>query len=130
MAGVAGEHRAAARLRHVAHQKARPARDLRHLLGKPLHERDELGVAEIALAREPHHLPGLAVDRQRDAAGEAAAGVEADRARFEFRGLELAGEQFPGGVLRIVRIGERRQRFGVDGALVLSARRDRGGQRG
>ena len=72
-------------------------RDLRHLLGKPLQERDQLRMAPVAIAREPHHLPGLAVDRQRDAAGKAAVGVEADRARLHRHRLEPAREQFPGG---------------------------------
>src|SRR2546423_1813451 len=64
----------------------------------------------------------------RESAGQAAAGVEADRARFEFRGLELAGEQFPRGILRIVRIGERRQRFRIDAAFVLGECAARQGQ--
>jgi hypothetical protein len=79
-------------------------------------------VAEVALTREPHHLPGLAVDRQRDAAGKAAARVEADRARLHVGRGRLAREQLLGGILRIVGLGERRQRLRIDRALVLRVR--------
>ena len=65
MAGMSGEHRAAARLRHVADQQSRPAGVLLRLVGQPLQQRDQVGMRPVAVARQPHHLPGLAVDRQR-----------------------------------------------------------------
>ena len=72
MAGVAGQHRAAARLRHVADQKAVPS-DLLGLVRQSLEKCDQLRMAPIAIARQPHDLPGRAVDRQRDGARKAAA---------------------------------------------------------
>ena len=95
VAAVAGEHRPAARLRHVADQQAGPVRHLRHLRGEPLHERDQLRMAPVAVARQPHHLPGPAVDRQRDAAGEAALGIEADRARLHVGRAPACGRTIP-----------------------------------
>ena len=83
MRRVAGQHRAAARLRDVADEHARPAVDGRHLFGETLEEGDQRRVAPVAVARQPHHLPGRAVDRQRLGAGEAAVRVEADRARLQ-----------------------------------------------
>ena len=50
-------------------------------VGQSLQQFHQLGMAPVAVARQPHHLPVLAIDRQRLAAGEAALGVEADRAR-------------------------------------------------
>src|SRR3954463_11878593 len=109
MARVTREHGAATRLRHVADQNAGPVRDFRRLVGKPLEERNQLRMPPVAVAREPHHLPGLAVDRQRDAAGEAAMRVETDRTRSQVGGFYPPREQLFGGVLRIVRVGKRRQ---------------------
>ena len=73
-------HRTAARLRHVADQKPVPS-GLLGVLTKPLDESDQLRVAPIAIARQPHHLPGRARDRQLLGAGHAALGVAADGAR-------------------------------------------------
>ena len=125
MAGMAGEHRPAARLRHVADQDAVPARLVVRLCRQPLHQRDEVGMPPIAVARQPHHLPGVAIDRQAFGARDAAMGVEADHARL-VRGRRqiFAGEQFLGADLGIVGIGKRRQRLCVDRAFVL---RPRGG---
>ena len=50
--------------------------------------------------------------------------VLADRAGFQGGRLRLAGEQLFGGVLRIVRMGERRQRLGIDRTFVLRQRGD------
>ncbi len=119
MAPVAGQHRAAARLRHVADQQAVAPADLRRLVGEALEEFDQVRMAPVAVARQPHHLPGLAVDRQRDAAGEAAVGVVADRARRERRGRRLAAEQVLGRRVGIVRLCERRQRLRIERAAVL-----------
>src|SRR5579864_7812681 len=78
----------------------------------------------VAVARQPHHLPGLAVDRQRLRTGDAAMGIEADHPRRHRCGEDLAAEQFLGADLGILRVGERRQRFWIDASLVL---RERGG---
>ena len=117
--GMAGEHRSAARLRHVADEDARPVRDRRHLLRETLEEGDERRIAPVAVARQAHHLPGLAIDRQRLAAGETAARIEADRPRREIGGRKRAAEQFLGGRGGIVRIGERRQRLWIHRAAIL-----------
>ena len=93
---------------------------LRHLADKPLQERDQVGMAPVAVARQPHHLPGLAVDRQRLAAGEAALGVEADRARRHAARRAACGRTIPwrhrSGSSGI---GERRQRLRIERAVVL-----------
>ena len=94
MAPVAGDHRAAARLRHVADQQAGPA-DRRRFVGEAFEELDQLGMAPVAVARQPHHLPGRPVDRQRLAAGEAAVGVVADRARLHRRPARSCGRTIP-----------------------------------
>ncbi len=70
--GMAGQHRAAPRLRNIAHQQARPALDRRHHLGEPFEEGDQHRIAPVAVAGQPHHLPRLPVDRQRLGAREAA----------------------------------------------------------
>ena len=146
VAGVPGDHRPAARLRHVADQKPRPAL-LGTLLGQPFEECHQVGVAPVAIARKPHHLPGLAVDRQRNAPGEAALGVEADGARFQGsrsqrrravvghrrdrRGSGASPEQFLRGRFWIVGMGERRQRLWIERAFVLRhSRASRGQQDG
>ena len=83
----------------------------------------ELRMAPVAIARQPHHLPGLAVDRQRDGAGETALGVEADRARLQAApASRLRPNSSLAGCLGIVGIGERRQRLRIDRALVLRGR--------
>ena len=56
-----------------------------------LHQRDELGVAPIAVAREAHGLPRRTVDGQRRGACETSLGVEADGScRHGRRGLGRA----------------------------------------
>jgi molybdate transport system substrate-binding protein len=62
MAGVAGEHRATARLRQVADEEPAPA-DLGSLVGEPFEELHQARIAPVAIARQAHHLPSLAVDR-------------------------------------------------------------------
>ena len=71
MAGVVGDHRSAARLRHVPDQKTVPA-DLFRVPGEPFDEANELRIAPIAVARRPHDLPIRSGHRQRYGAGEAA----------------------------------------------------------
>ncbi len=83
MAGMAGQHRTAARLRHVSDKETRPAVERAGVARQPLQIIEELRGAPIAVAREPHHLPVGAVDGKRDGTGEAALGVGADRARGE-----------------------------------------------
>ena len=70
MAGMAGEHGPAARLRHVADEESAPA-DFFGFFGEAFEESDQLGMSPVAIARQPHDLPGRAVDRQREGAGEA-----------------------------------------------------------
>src|SRR5712692_2730448 len=79
-------------------------------------------MSPIAVAREPHHLPGLAVDRQRTGAGETAPGVEADDACFERRRRRPPPEQFLGRSAGIIGLVERRQRLRIERALVLRER--------
>ena len=93
-------------------------------MATPLHQRDHVGMRPVTVARQPHHLPGLAVDRQPLGAGDAAMGVEAEHARAFRGGRQIfAGEQFLGAEFWIVGIGERRQRLWIDRALVLRQRR-------
>ena len=99
VAHVAERQRAAARLRHVADQDALPAGGLGGERREALEEFDQFGMAPIAVARQPHHLPVRAVDRQFDAALQAAARVVADRhglaeaRQLRFREQKL-GRQF------------------------------------
>ena len=72
MAGVAGDHRTAARLRHVADEEAGPAVERPRVARQPLEIVEQARMSPIAVAREPHHLPVGAVDRKRDAAGKTA----------------------------------------------------------
>jgi hypothetical protein len=74
--------RAAARLRQVADQDAGPAGGLGGERREALEELDQLRMAPIAVARVAHHLPVRPVDRQLDAALQAAARVIADRLRL------------------------------------------------
>src|SRR5258706_3922531 len=50
MTRVAGQHRAAARLGHIADQEARPAVELLGVACEPLYQADELWMAPIAVA--------------------------------------------------------------------------------
>ena len=90
---------------------------------RSLEELDHVRMAPVAVARQPHHLPGLAVDRQRHAAGEAALGVEADGARrHRRRRRRPPAEQLLGRRLRIVGMRQRRQRLGIERAVILRVR--------
>ncbi len=97
MAGMAGEHRSATRLRHVADEEPGPAVERARVACQPLEIIEEARVAPIAVAGEPHHLPVGAVDRQRRAAGETTFGVAADRAGGERSGRSRGAEQLSRG---------------------------------
>jgi hypothetical protein len=73
----------------------------------------------VAIARLAHDLPGLPVKRQRLRAGHAAPGIKADRPRRKRCRRGLAAEQLLGRRPRIIGLGKRRQRLGVDAAQVL-----------
>ena len=92
---------------------------LRRLVGQPFQELHQVGMAPVAVARQPHHLPGRAVDRQRHGAGETTLGVEADGARFHLRRRGFAAEQFLRRGSGIIGMRERRQRLGIDAAPIL-----------
>jgi len=82
-------------------------------------EMNELGVAPVSVARQPHDLPSRAVDGQRFGTGKTAAGIEADHVRRPGRRLDLAAEQLLRRSLGIVRMGKGRQRLRIERALVL-----------
>ncbi len=123
---MAGQHRAAPRLRNIAHQQARPAVDRRHHLGEPFEKGDQHRIAPVAVAGQPHHLPRLPVDRQRLGAREAASGIKTDGARLKFGRRQHPPEDLFGRQMRIRRIGQRGQGFRVERPLVLGQRRHRG----
>ena len=64
MAGMAGDHRAAARLRHVADEETRPAVEATRVARQVLEIVEQARMSPIAVAREPHHLPVGAADWQ------------------------------------------------------------------
>ena len=74
------------------------------------------GIAPVAIARQPHHLPGRPGDRQLLGALHAAVRIAADRARRAAKRRQLAGEQFLGRRVLGIRMGERRQRLGIERA--------------
>ena len=90
--GMARRHRAAARLRDIADQKAGPAVG-DGVARQFLDQRDHRRMAPAAVARGPHHLPGRAIHGNGDAAGKAALGIEADRLRGGRRRQFLGAEQ-------------------------------------
>ncbi len=120
--GVAGQHRAAARLGNVADQNAVPDAFGLRLAREALEEGDHRRISPHAIARQAHDLPGLAVDGERLGSGKTAARVEADRARLGFDGRQRSPEHFLGRQPRVGGIGERGQRFGVQRSLVLCGR--------
>ena len=81
MAGVAGQHRAAARLRHVPDEEARPTVERRDVVRESLEIVDQPRRPPVSVPREPHDLPMRAVQRQGLAAGKASLRVTADRLR-------------------------------------------------
>ena len=110
MRGMAGQHRAAARLRHVADEQARPAVHGRRVARQALDVVDEDGQAPLAVAGEPHGLPVGAVGGKLHGAGHAAAAVEADGLRCEGGGERFGAEElFCGRLGGGRRGGEKRQ---------------------
>ena len=80
------------------------------LVPSPSKEVDEFGMTPIAIARQPHHLPGLAVDGKRDRTVETTARIESNHMSGLGRGSDLAAEQLLRRRLGIVGIGEWGQR--------------------
>ena len=116
--GMASQHRAAARLRDVADQQTRPAVLRRRVARQFLDHRDHGRMAPAAVARQAHGLPGRPVDRNRDAAREAALGIEAigfcrHRSRQLFVAEQVLGKLLRTGPRRLdARHGESRNRNG------------------
>ena len=121
MGGVTRQHRAAARLRNVAHQNARPDPRRRRLAREAFEEGDGLGMPPEPIARQPHHPPRLAIDGQRPGSGEAAMRIEADRAGLRLRRRHRPPEDLTGGIIGIAGVGERGKRLALERALVLRA---------
>ena len=93
---MAGDHWAAARLRHVADQNPVPA-VLAGVGGELLDIGDELRRAPVPVPRRPHHLPARAGERQRRCAGKTPFGIRANGlGRAGRRGRDLR-EQLLGG---------------------------------
>src|SRR5438046_2378885 len=70
-------------------QYARPAGISARSCGQPLDQRDQVGMAPVTVARQPHHLPGIAVDRQPFRARDAAMRIEPVHPRSEEHTSEL-----------------------------------------
>ena len=94
MTRMAGDHWSAARLRHVADKKPRPAIKGACVARKPLEKIEQPRIAPVAVAGEPHHLPVRAVDGKRHAASEASFGIRAYRASCERRRRRRGAKQF------------------------------------
>ena len=62
MAGMAGDHRTAAGLRHVADEETRPAVEAARVARETLKKVEQARMSPIAVAREPHHLPVRTAD--------------------------------------------------------------------
>ncbi len=125
MTGMPGDHRPAARLRHVAHQEAVPVARLVDLGGEFLQDPDKRRVTPIAIAGEPHHLPCRAIDRKRGAARKAAIGVEPDHMAVPLRRDSDTAEKLFRWRLGIILMLKGRERVRLDRSLIL--RRGAGG---
>ena len=113
MRGMAGEHRAAARLRDITDQKAGPTVP-GGVARQALDQRNHRRMAPPAVAREPHGLPVRAVSGDRDAAAEAALGIEAVGFRRHHRRQRLVAEQVLRQRFRICGMSGRHQSHGND----------------
>src|SRR4029079_15655699 len=90
MAGMSGNHGAATRLRHVANEKSWPSIKIARIGSKALKKIEQSGMAPVAVAREPHHLPVRTVDWKRDTSCEASSRVGTNRPRGKWsrRGMQ------------------------------------------
>jgi hypothetical protein len=61
---MSGNHRSAARLRHVADEKSRPAIKHARVIGKAFKKVKQPRVTPIAVAGKSHHLPVRTADPQ------------------------------------------------------------------
>src|SRR5262249_9625912 len=86
-------------------------------------------MSPVAVTRETHHLPGLAVDRRCNGPRQTAFGVEADGARGKGGGRRLAAEQLPGRRVGIVGLGKWWQRLGSDLGFWKCGAQNRGKER-
>ena len=89
--GMPGQHRAAARLRDIADQEARPAVG-DGIARQFLDRRDHRRMTPAAVARRAHHLPGRSIHGNGDTAGKATLGVEAEGLR-RGRGRQFLGTE-------------------------------------
>ncbi len=123
VAGVAGQRRTAARLPDVADQYAGPAGVLVRLDRQPLQQRDHVGMSPIAVARQPHHLPGVAVDRHLLARRRCSPWHRSrSRAVGIAAGSSLRANNCLAPSLGSLGLVQRRQRLRIDAALVLRRR--------
>ena len=104
MAGVSGEHRTTARLRHVADANTVPA-CLFGAVPEPFDEGNEAWMAPVAIARHPHDLPTRPVDRQLRRTGDTAVVVGADRPRRARAAAWSSGQTAPAPASRAHRDG-------------------------
>ena len=104
VAGVAGQHRPATRLRHVADQQAVPAILIVGVGRQAFDQRHHVGMGPVAVARLAHHLPVGAIEGQIYAARQASLGVGA-------KGLGLHGCRHLGGAKHL--LGRLLQKCGV-----------------
>ena len=127
---VASHHRPAARLGNVAYEDSRPHPFRRRLARKALEEGDHRRMAPEPVARQAHHPPGLAVDRQRLRPRQTSASVKSDRARLDLDRRQFAAENFLRREFWVFGVGERRKRFCIErpGVLRERARGQRGDQ--
>src|SRR4029078_11211834 len=80
MTRMTGDHRSAARLRHIADEKSRPAIKIARVGSKVLKKIEQSRMAPVAGARQPHHLPIRAIDWKGYRPGKAASCVCTNRA--------------------------------------------------
>ena len=83
MTGVPREHGTTARLRHVADEQARPTVVGFGVICQTFDQLDEIGVAPVPVARQAHHLPVRAVDRQWRGASKATMRIKTDHLRCQ-----------------------------------------------
>ena len=94
---MAGDHWAAAGLRHVADQEAGPAVEGARVARQSLEIVEQPRMTPIAVTRKPHHLPIGPIDGKRDATSQATLGVRADGTSREWGWCRDRPEQHLGG---------------------------------